>query len=81
MANDGYSRQGNPFSRGGINSRIIQGNNFSGTVIDSLSSGPDGPDRVWGTPPPVVQGAPAPAPRTRVTGFGTYEVMSPMQSK
>lgn len=52
MDNGGYSRQGNPFPGDEINSRIIQGNNFSGTVVEALQNappaGPDAPDIVWG---------------------------------
>ena len=79
MADDGYSRQRIPFSR----------NNFSGRVIESVelqqnvsSSGPGTPDVYsWGTPSRYVQGPPAPESRPQVTGYSTYEVTSPMQSK
>ena len=79
MADDGYSRQRIPFSR----------NNFSGRVIESVelqqnvsSSGPGTPDVYsWGTPSRYVQGPPAPESRPEVTGYSTYEVTSPMQSK
>lgn len=92
MANDGHSRQGNPFSGDEINSRIIQGNNFSGTVVESLQnappSGPDAPDIVWGgdwrVPRDAVDGSNRgiiPMPRSRFTGYSTPEVTSPMQSK
>jgi len=95
MANDGYSRQGNHFSSDETNSRIIQGNNFSGRVVESLQnappSGPDAPDIVWGDSvdgvsrgivmPPMFQGGPSPVPRPRDIGFSTSEVVSPMQSE
>lgn len=79
MADDGYSRQRIPFSR----------NNFSGRVIESVelqqnvsSSGHGTPDVYsWGTPSRYVQGPPAPESRPQVTGYSTYDVTSPMQSK
>lgn len=92
MANDGYSRQGNYLSGDEINSRIIQGNNFSGTVVESLQNAPppglDAPDLVWGSNwrdavdgANVLQGSRAPVPRPRMAAYGTAEVISPMQSK
>ena len=92
MANNGYSRQGNYLSGDGINARITQGNNFSGTVVESLQNappaGPDAPDIVWGSDwrnavdgPNVLQGGRAPVPRPRMAAYGTAEVISPMQSK
>lgn len=79
MADDGYSRQRIPFS----------GNNFSSRVIESVelqqnvsSSGPGTPNVYsWGTPSRYVQGPPALESRPQVTGYSTYEVTSPMQSK
>lgn len=56
MDNGNFSRQQNP-SEDEINRRIIQENNFSGTVTDALqdasTSGPDAPDLVWGRHLPV----------------------------
>ena len=54
MANENFSRQQNSLSEDEINRRIIQENNFSGTVIDALqdvsTSSPDAPDLVWERP-------------------------------
>lgn len=79
MADDRYSRQRIPLPR----------SNFTGRVIESVelqqnvsSSGPGTPDVYsLGAPPCYVQGPPAPESRHQVTGYSTYEVMSPMQSK
>lgn len=67
MADDGYSRQRIPFSR----------NNFSGRVIESVEL----QQNVSSSGPHYVQGPPAPESRPQVTGYSTYEVTSPMQSK
>ena len=52
MANENFSRQQNSYPENEVNHRIVQENNFSGTVIDELqddsTSGPDAPDLVWG---------------------------------
>ena len=90
MENDAYSRQGNYLSGGEINVRIIQGNNFTGTVVESLNApsfGSEAPniwrsnwrDAVDGSNVP--QRGHDPVPRPRIAAYDTSGVISPMQSK
>lgn len=90
-----YPRQENYLSDE-VNSRIVQGNNFSGTVLESVGLGQDAPvapnigrgggwhvsqDMVDSSRSGVFQGGYAPVPRPRVLLYGTPEITSPMESK
>ena len=61
MANENFSRQQNSHPEDEVSHRIVEENNFSGTVIAALQnvsmSGPDAPDLIWGGRSPYFRDA------------------------